>query len=147
VTLTRRVPLHAHASLERRTPLRSRRRSPVTAETRRLVYRRAGRRCEIGMTCGGRLLPPTGWDPSHRQRRAEGRHGPENILVACRRCHEWLPTAPRHWVETCGWLLSFACRYPELQPVLIGGRWWLLGRDGSTTEVVGCIEGVEAHRD
>jgi hypothetical protein len=125
VTLTRREPPRRRTRLERRTPLRSSRRSPVTPETRRLVYRRAGRRCEIGMTCGGRLLPPTGWDPSHRQRRAEGRHGPENILVACRRCHDWLPTAPRRWVETCGWLLPFACTDPGGQPVLLRGRQWV----------------------
>jgi hypothetical protein len=132
--------LHTVTRLTRRTPLRSRPKDPVTPATRRLMWTRSGGRCEIGMTeaCQRRQgrLAGIRWDYSHRIRRAEGFHGPDNGLVACRLCHSWLHLhAPRRQAEECGWLLPFATEYPHLQPVLIGGRWWLLGEDGGRTEV------------
>jgi hypothetical protein len=128
-TLTRRTRLQ-------RTPfVRRRLRNPVTRETRALMYERAGGRCEIGVCCGGMLLPANGWEYSHRVRRRDSpSHGPEAGMVACRDCHAYLPQQ-RAIAEGNGWLLPFATEYLHLQPALIGGRWWLLGRDGGRIEV------------
>lgn len=147
MTLTRRAPLHTYTRLQRRTPLRSSRKNPVTAGTRARMWRRSGGRCEIRITAacrrrGGRM--PDGWQYwqySHRVRRRDSPgHGPEAGLVACGHCHDWLPAGShRRWAEKCGWLIraeSVQARDPGAVEVLLpDGRWVLLTAAGGYREV------------
>jgi hypothetical protein len=135
INMKRSAELKRTKGLQRRRwPKWHRRKDPVTQETRRLVWRRAGGHCEIGVVCGGAALHPDRWDPSHRIRRAEGFHGPEAILASCRLDHDRLPR-DREESERNGWLLPFATKDPGLYPVRIRGKWWRLDKDGGRTQV------------
>jgi hypothetical protein len=139
--------MSAWTSLARRTGLqrtpftRRRYRDPVGRDTRNLVYRRAGGRCEIGLLCGARMLPRDGWQFSHRVRRSEGLHGPQNGLVACRFCHAAITSASGDQYRQAldnGWLVYTWPGQPQDVPVLLpDGRTVLLTVDGTYLEVAG----------
>ncbi len=114
-----------------RGPLRAAKRKadPVTPEVRAVVADRAGNRCERG--CGA-----VGEHAHHRQLRRGGDHSAANLVWVCVWCHTGSPLAIHRNVSESlrtGWLVS---QYddPTTAPILLAGRWVLLGVDGSVTE-------------
>lgn len=87
-------------------------------KARRLVYARAGGRCE-----GCFMARPT--DFSHRINRSQG--GPwtaENGMHMCRPCHSWIGDQPLA-AQAKGWHLE-SWQNPLTEPVLLRtGRVWL----------------------
>jgi hypothetical protein len=138
MTLTRREPLRTHTRLQRKTPLRSGRRDPVTARTRRLMVERSGGRCEIQIADACRARRgglDGGWQYSHIIRRADSpSHGPEAGLVACLEDHLLVE---RHfgWARRYGWRASAWDCLADVRVLLPDGRWVLLTAAGRYLEV------------
>lgn len=111
----------------RSSPLKAAKRKadPVTPEVRAVVADRAGNRCERG--CGA-----VGEHAHHRQLRRGGDHTAANLVWLCHSCHSEIHSRPSA-MQNSGWLVS---QYddPATAPILLHGRWVLLGVDGTTSE-------------
>lgn len=117
----RREPLsHRKGRGPAQTPPKPSKSPDMPIEVRRLVYARAGGRCEVGATmeCQGRrglFDPITGRSLHHRRPRRMGGtravdiHDPSNLLAVCgngtRGCHGWIESHRRAASEQ-GWLLA-----------------------------------------
>jgi 5-methylcytosine-specific restriction endonuclease McrA len=132
----RRTPLARTSGLARVAGLRRRPQRPpsrpahldVPADTRRMVERRSGGRCEIGLTG---VCDFVAIDVHHRRKRNIGLHPHAiwNLVHACRSCHSAAHGAPTQAREA-GWIVSQYAE-PSRIPVLIRGTLRLLAADGS----------------
>jgi hypothetical protein len=151
MTLTRHVGLPPGPPPKRRTPLKARRKDPVSRKTRQAMWDRSGGRCEIGITeacqARGRRLIAGLWQYSHRVRVAVSpTHGPAGGLAGCPECHGWWEAlqvsvgddSRRRVAEDCGWLIraeTLEARNPASVKAWIDGRWVRLTEAGPYEEV------------
>lgn len=114
--------------------------SPTAAETaavyalaRSRVYSRSGGRCEV---CKRRLSLDA-MHVHHRRARSQGRDDTlANLLGTCLWCHEDVHAHPTNSYEH-GWIIpNMPPRAPAEVPVLLYGKWWLLGVDGSKVPTI-----------
>ena len=129
--LARRTPLRRVAAMARGRLTPKRAPDPVTAATRRLLWKRAQGRCE---RCGEELYA-FGWEASHRQPRRTRNHSPANLNVLCRPCHRWVED---NWVlaEAFGFRVSVHAKDPAAFPVALWDyRWVRLTADGRYEDV------------
>ncbi len=99
--------------------------SSIPTATRQAVHSRAGGRCE---RCSGR-----GYQMHHRQRRREGKHAIENLVLLCGACHIDVHAHPAMAREE-GFVISVAVDREEIRTVPItlpGGHLVLLTTDGT----------------
>lgn len=106
----------------------------VPAAVKRILLKRSGGACEVGLVCGGRA---EGMDPAHREGKGTGgtdkawSNLASNLLWACRACHDLIDNKQPARAEKLGLKVRAGVARPWEIPVLHERfRWVLLHSNG-----------------
>ena len=96
MSLKRRIPLRRTGGPRRKRALaRIYREDPVLTQSRKVVRRRSGGKCEAKTSrCVG-----TAQHAHHIEPRRFGDHSPSNLLDVCHACHAWVHSHPARSYE------------------------------------------------